>query len=94
MDYEEGLLVVCSILDLCFFSRALFPFLLASGGGWEEPTLLEEPAKLGKNKYDTTTCMRPASLHSYKQRFIYEDLSGDDSKLLLYRITSKTLART
>ena len=30
--------------------------------------------------------MRPASLHSYKQRFIYENLPGDDSKLLLYRM--------
>ena len=42
------------------------------------------PATLGENKYVTTTCMRSDSLYSCKQRFTYEDLSSDDSKLLLH----------
>ena len=32
---------------------------------------------------DTTNCMHSDSLYSCKQRFTFEDLFGDDSKLLL-----------
>ena len=44
---------------------------------------LQGPAMLGENKYGTTTCLRPDFMYSCKQRFTFEDLSGNDSKLLL-----------
>ena len=44
---------------------------------------LQGPVTLGENKCNPRTCMRPDSLYSSKQRFTYEDITGDDSELLL-----------